>query len=153
MKYKFETSHTTESVRLTLHDGTGGAVWFADFERFQAQSLADMLANGGGPSTVTAGSYRVNVMRDGERNVLVLVGDDGPYLRFKILLTMEQAADLASTVQIHVIASEYDGRPKDELGPRPPDDLRPSGWSPDKERQQYGVDGDDSDPADFWKKG
>lgn len=150
MGYRFETSHNAETVGVTLFDGANCIVWHADFERFQAQVLANLLREGLGPQTAYSDRYSVNVGAGPGDSVLVMIGDDGPYLRFKVLLTPAQAQDMASTIQMHVIASEYEGRPKDEA---PMDDVLPRGWAPEGEAGGFGRDEEDDDPSERWKRG
>jgi hypothetical protein len=79
------------------------------------------------------------------------ISGSGPYLLHKVLLTHSQAKDLAATLQIHVFASEQDGRPKDVVEPL--DDRLNKGWTPEREQELYRDDPHDDDPADDWKKG
>ena len=82
----------------------------------------------------------------------IMMVDNGSYMAHKILLSRGQRQDLASTLKIHIRASELDTRPKDILPPL--DDTLPGQWTPEKEKEAYGFDvPDDHDPADFWKKG
>ena len=81
---------------------------------------------------------------------LILIDTGGPYLSFKIVLTHGQAADLASTIGMHLHAIETAS--ERDFGPPPLDDKL-GGWSPDNERQKYGgAEPDDNDPADDWKR-
>ncbi len=163
MSYSFETDYDIESVILTLVDvASHEPLWRGVFERPQAQLLVDMLNGAAGsydgavPFVVRSDEDDISVLRENGAFITVLISDgSGPYLKFKVLLSLEQAKDLASTLQMHIVASEEMGRPS---GPIPPvDDTMNSGWTPEKEKQMYGgemgPDPDDSDPAEDWKTG
>ena len=158
MQYRFVTSHYKSLIKLSLFDASDLIIWHTEFERFQAQAFVDMLLGGSNGRTLFSGTYRIIVLAEGFSRI-VLIDAGGPYLLFKILLSDGQFEDLASTIQMHVIASEEETRPKDVLPPL--DDTLNSGWTPEKEKECFG-DGELSGPedsdddiadADWWKHG
>lgn len=150
MQPRFVTSHYKSLIKLSLFDNSNLIVWHTEFERFQAEAFVDMLLNGSNGGTLHSGTYRIIVLAEGFTRV-VLIDDGGPYLLFKILLTDGQFEDLASTIQMHIIASESETRPKDDVPAL--DDTLNSGWTPEKEKEAFGDGMDEDNSADWWKKG
>lgn len=149
--FHFEASHTVHGVGLTLFDSFQCVVWHTDMERYKAQEFVDALYRGCTLDMIRVEEFVVCMVNESVGTV-ILISDNSPYLSYKILLTRDQAKELASTIAMHIVASEVDGRPKDPLTPL--DDAMNQGWSPDGERRQFGSqDSDDTDDADWWKKG
>ena len=149
--WQFVTDHNGDVITLILRSDALLEVWRVNMDRPKASMLVDALNKGSG-QPLWIESYNVNVVGEGLGGCLLLV-DNGTYMVHKILLSRGQRQDLASTIQIHIRASELDTRPKDYLHP-PLDDTLPGAWTPEKEKEKYGFDGpDESDSADYWKKG
>ena len=151
MQPHFVTSHYKSLIGLSLFDANSIRVWYAKFERFQAEAFVDMLLGGSNGSRLHFGNYHVEVLAHGFTR-LVQIGDDSPFLLFEVELRDGEFEDLASTIQMHIIASESETRPKDELPAL--DDTMNQNWTPEKEKEAFGGEMDDrDDPADYWKKG
>lgn len=151
MALRFETGHIGDEILLTLIDDEGVPLWQGIFERFKAQALVDMLASVNPHEVIYVQYSTMYVMTEGTYTCLC-IGGSGPFLQFKVALSAAQVVDLASTIRMHIIASEQETRPKDIL---PPMDDTIGHWTPEKEKEHFGPDGpdDDHDPADDWKKG
>jgi hypothetical protein len=64
---------------------------------------------------------------------------------------MEQTIDLIRTIEVQIIASEFESRPKDYLTPT--DDTMNKNWSPEKEKQMFGDDDyDEREEGEEWKR-
>ena len=150
MQPHFVTSHYENLVELSLFSASNEMVWQAKFERFQAEIFVDMLLNGSNGSRLHSGYCYIEVLAKGFTR-LIQIGDGSPFLLFEIELKDGQFEDLASTVQMHVIAAEEESRPKDILPPM--DDTINQGWTPEKEKEAFGDGMDDDNSADWWKKG
>lgn len=147
--WQFVTDHKGDIISLTLRNSDELEVWWVHMDRLKANTLAEALNKGSGQPIWIEG-YNVNVIGEEQGGCLLLL-DNGVYMAHKIVLSRGQRQDLASTIQIHIRASELDTRPKDTLTPL--DDLLPGSWSPEKEKEAYGFDGhDEKDDADWWKK-
>jgi hypothetical protein len=120
-------------------------------DRYKAGLLADIIDNGsGGTTSLWVGGYTVSIVGESLGGCIIMV-DNGTYMVHKIVLSKGQRQDLASTLRIHIRASELDTRPKDILPPL--DDVLPGQWTPEKEKREYGLDRrDETDDADWWKK-
>lgn len=149
--WQFITDHTGDVITLTLRSDALLEVWRVNMDRYKAGLLADIIDNGsGGTTSLWVGGYTVSIVGEGLGGCIIMV-DNGTYMIHKIVLSKGQRQDLASTLRIHIRASELDTRPKDTLPPL--DDSLPGQWTPAKEKEAYGLDGpEDTDPADFWKK-
>lgn len=151
MQPHFVTSHYKSLIELSLFDASDKLVWHTKFERFQAEAFVDMLLNGSNGNRLHSGYCYLSVLADGGTRV-VQIGDQSPFLLFKVELRNGEHEDLASTIQMHIIDSEFETREKDDIPAL--DDTMNQGWTPEKEREAFGGEIDDKDdPADFWKKG
>lgn len=151
MALRFETGHVGDNIILSLIDDYNLIIWQGSFERFKAETLVDLLSKFNPSQVVYVQEYSLSVEYEGN-SVVLRIGDGSPYLKFKVLLSAGQVLDLISTIRINIHASEQEGRPKDIL---PPLDDTIGHWTPEKEKEHFGLDGpdDEDDPADRWKKG
>lgn len=151
MALRFETGHSENEIYLTLKDDFGIILWQGIFDRFIAQDLVDLLTRFNPSRVIYVQHYKLYLMSEGTYTC-ICIGGSGPFLDFKVALSAAQVVDLASTLKMAILASEQETRPKDII---PPLDDTIGHWTPEKEREHFGLDhpDDEDDPADRWKKG
>lgn len=125
--FRFVTSHSGTFIELLLVDERNLELFRVSFLVSQARSFSKMLS-GHATGSVECGRTTLGVICY-EEGVQVLIDNGGPYLDFKVALTHSQAADLVSTINMHVHAVETG----DDAGDGPP------------------STGEEKDPADWWK--
>ena len=154
--WQFVTDHDGDIVWLTLRKDEDLLIWRVHMDRALATRVADAISKGNItpiwiPCAQDGRHYNLSVVGSEMGGCIIMI-DDGNYMVHKVVLTRGQRQDLASTLQIHIRASELDTRPKDVLPPL--DESNPGQWSLENERSEYGLNNpDENDPADFWKKG
>ena len=144
---RFVTSHSGRMLGLSLVNEEDMVLLSMTMMPWQGRTLISALS-GGSVQPLQCNQTSMAVVPHDE-GFLILIDTGGPYLSFKVILTRGQAADLASTIGMHLHAIET----ASERDFGPPLDDKLGGWSPDNERQKYGgAEPDDNDPADDWKR-
>lgn len=154
MTLHFESGYSGDIINLTLRDADNLVLIHFEMDRAKATDFVNALRGEESNRFLHIENWSLTILDD-SIGTLILVGDGSPYLRYKILMTNLQVEDLACTLQMMIVASEQEGRPKDPLPSM--DDVLNSGWTPEKEKQMFGHDDlddpDNNDPSEAWKKG
>ena len=151
MVLHFETDYSGDIIKLTLKDEYNLIFFHFEFDRIQATDLVNLLNEDKPSGFVYAQKWTIRISKD-SRGTVFTINDYTPFSRCEVLLSPDQTQDLASTLQMHIIASENETRPKDVLPPLD-DAMNNPNWTPEKEKEAFGEGMDDSDNADWWKKG